>query len=81
MKCPYCEGTNRECGCGQGHCDHCNNGVVVDYPMKQPKNIPQVLSEHEVDVFAEYWCDHTRVETLGEFIQRVAYQASLKEKS
>lgn len=33
MICSWCNGTNEECGCGTGKCDHCDNGVVTDPPF------------------------------------------------
>lgn len=32
MKCVWCKGTFKECGCGFGHCAHCKNGEVTDPP-------------------------------------------------
>lgn len=33
MKCKWCNGTYKECGCGEGHCAHCNHGVITDPPF------------------------------------------------
>ena len=41
----------------------------------------QVLPEEDVNVLAEYWHDHRRDETLGDFIQRVAMRAIERSKT
>jgi hypothetical protein len=32
MQCHWCKGTYEECGCGEGHCAHCDNGEVTNPP-------------------------------------------------
>lgn len=33
MQCKWCAGTYNECGCGYGHCAHCNGGTVTVPPF------------------------------------------------
>lgn len=76
--CPQCKGTQKECGCGTGKCDHCVDGLIVDYPLGQPKFVPEYLTDADVHTLAEYWCDYTRADNLGEFIKRVALQGVIR---
>ncbi len=73
--CPHCLGTQEECGCGTGRCDHCADGTVAGYPLYQKKYVTRYLSPQSVEKLARYWSDPTRDETLGQFIARVAEQA------
>ena len=76
MKCRWCAGTGGECGCGEGKCTHCSaSGEVADPPFGGGELV-SVLPDADVKALAEYWCDPTRDETLGEFIQRVAMRAA-----
>lgn len=53
---------------------HCEaTGETADPPFGG--ELRDVLSREDVALFADYWCDPTRDETLGEFIQRVAMRA------
>mgnify|MGYP000507023168 CR=1 FL=1 len=79
MKCRWCKGSGGECGCGSGRCEHCNGtGVMTDPPFEQASL--QILSDAEVQAFAEYWCDAQRDATLGEFIEMVATRAALRTR-
>jgi len=40
----------------------------------------QVLSEKELDVINDYWCDFARDETIGVVMQRVAWLVNQKTK-
>lgn len=53
MICNWCNGTYTECGCGVGHCDHCNHGVVTDPPYGPLRSLRQegdfILSREDFD--------------------------------
>ena len=53
MICPWCNGTYKECGCGVGHCDHCNHGVVTDPPYGPVRHLREegdfILSREDFD--------------------------------
>ena len=40
----------------------------------------QILSEEELQTFRDYWCDDARDETLGRFLNRVAWLVKQKMK-
>lgn len=73
--CPQCEGTQEECGCGTGKCDHCKDGMIVDYPLDQKRRVPHYLDDVHVSELVAYWNDRTCPNTIGEFLQRVGAAA------
>ena len=76
MKCRWCAGTGEECGCGEGHCAHCDGSGETTTPPFGGGELRAVLSQDDVQALAEYWCDPKRDETLGDFIQRVAMRTA-----
>ena len=36
MICSWCKGSGEECGCGHGHCMHCENGETTTPPIGDP---------------------------------------------
>ena len=47
MICHWCKGTYKECGCGLGHCAHCNNGETADPPFGPAPD------SHELDILSK----------------------------
>lgn len=68
LTCGWCGGTRKECGCGLGHCAHCDETGMVSKLIGESRP----LDEDVVRALAEHWCDPHRDDTLGEFIQGVA---------
>lgn len=56
MKCAWCKGTGKECGCGLGYCAHCKNGETSDPPFGPPQNDPSlnIITPKEFDVIIDY---------------------------
>lgn len=49
MKCKWCAGTAKECGCGYGYCAHCINGETTDPPFG-----PMESSSKELEILTDY---------------------------
>lgn len=74
MICPSCKGSNEECGCGTGKCDHCNNGVITDPPFG-PLNTRyceelEILSSEDFAIIINYdiRCIHEQIAFIPEYM-------------
>ncbi len=53
MQCTWCKGTMKECGCGYGHCIHCDNGKTTLPPIGDP--IPMRDTEFYYELPKEFF--------------------------
>ena len=75
MKCRWCKGTYEECGCGEGYCDHCNNGETTDPPygplvlMDKTKFCRTIPDQFFVDIcdFYKRTC-HEQIEYVSHYV-------------
>lgn len=72
MKCRWCGGTGGECGCGEGHCTHCDQGQVADHPFGDGSKAK--IADDVVRLI----CHHDRFFAIPieERIQRIAQMAA-----
>lgn len=77
MICMWCKGTFEECGCGMGHCDHCDNGQVTNPPYGPQRYLEfddiiledtDGLIDFNLDNWVEVLCERVSKKIANEMI-------------